>query len=119
MVHAMRYANDNTMTARNAYRAFCEQNLAEAYQVKLAEEKAQREAFEEAQYLERYFGSSSRTRFLMEEKGMSLLDACRQAEAEERQWEEDTAAWLADPANRDSEIYSDVFKDLYGFRPRF
>lgn len=27
--------------------------------------------------------------------------------------------WLADPANRDSEIYGDVFKDTYGFRPRW
>lgn len=26
-------------------------------------------------------------------------------------------AWLADPANRDAEEYSDVFKDTYGFRP--
>ena len=28
-------------------------------------------------------------------------------------------AWLADPANRYSEEYSDIFKDVYGFRPRW
>ena len=27
--------------------------------------------------------------------------------------------WLADPANRYSEEYSDIFKDVYGFRPRW
>ena len=26
-------------------------------------------------------------------------------------------AWLADPANRYSEEYSDIHKDVYGFRP--
>ena len=28
-------------------------------------------------------------------------------------------AWLADPANRYSEEYSDIYKDVYGFRPRW
>lgn len=28
-------------------------------------------------------------------------------------------AWLADPANRNSEIYSDIYKDVYGVRPRW
>lgn len=42
---------------------------------------------------------------------------------EEEQWRNSDAyaesvAWLHDPANYDSEIYSDVFKDVYGFRPR-
>ena len=27
--------------------------------------------------------------------------------------------WLADPANKDSEIYSDIYKDVYGVRPRW
>ena len=27
--------------------------------------------------------------------------------------------WLADPANRYSEEYSDIFKDVYGVRPRW
>ena len=29
------------------------------------------------------------------------------------------AAWLADPANRYSEEYSDIYKDVYGVRPRW
>ena len=28
-------------------------------------------------------------------------------------------AWLADPANRYSEEYSDIYKDVYGVRPRW
>lgn len=28
-------------------------------------------------------------------------------------------AWLADPVNRDSECYSDIHKDVYGYRPRW
>ena len=27
--------------------------------------------------------------------------------------------WLRDPANRDSEIYSDIYKDVFGVRPRW
>lgn len=27
--------------------------------------------------------------------------------------------WLADPANWDSEIYSDIYKDAHGVRPRW
>lgn len=27
--------------------------------------------------------------------------------------------WLEDPANHDSEIYSDIYKDVYGVRPRW
>lgn len=27
--------------------------------------------------------------------------------------------WLADPANRHDECYSDIYKDVYGFRPRW
>lgn len=26
--------------------------------------------------------------------------------------------WLADPANRDAEEYSDIYKEVHGFRPR-
>ena len=29
------------------------------------------------------------------------------------------ADWLANPENFDDENYSDIFKDLYGFRPRW
>lgn len=28
-------------------------------------------------------------------------------------------AWLADSANKDSEVYSDIYKDVYGVRPRW
>ena len=51
----------------------------------------------------------------------ALLEACERVrdEREELQWEQETFLWLQDPKNRDSEIYSDVFKDFYGFRPRF
>ena len=27
--------------------------------------------------------------------------------------------WLADPANRHDECYSDIYKDVYGVRPRW
>lgn len=46
-----------------------------------------------------------------------------EAMEEERMMEEELLAvnleWLADPANRDSEIYSDIYKDVYGIRPRW
>lgn len=43
---------------------------------------------------------------------------------DELKWERETEEWLRthsnDPADPNySEIYSDVFKDLYGFRPRW
>ena len=28
------------------------------------------------------------------------------------------SAWLANPANADSESFSDIFKEVYGVRPR-
>lgn len=40
-------------------------------------------------------------------------------EAEEARWLEETIAWLDDPSNWQDESYSDIFKDVYGFRPRF
>lgn len=43
-------------------------------------------------------------------------------EAEERadaEWEEWASAWLRDPANRGSENYSDIYKEMYGVRPRW
>jgi len=58
-----------------------------------------------------------RVKFLMERDGLSLLEACQAIDEEERKWREDTFAWLNDPANFDSEIYSDVYKGLYGVRP--
>ena len=32
--------------------------------------------------------------------------------------EAELLAWLADPANRQDPLYSDIFKDVHGFRPR-
>lgn len=118
---AVRYAEDKTMTAIAAYAAYCADILQVAQEEKVRKEAEQMELLEkqrEEEELVYYWGDNSRVKFLME-SGLSLVAACVQAQEEERKWEEDTAAWLADPANRDSDIYSDVFKDLYGFRPRF
>lgn len=43
---------------------------------------------------------------------------------EEEQWRNSEAyaeavEWLADPANRNDESYSDIYKDVYGHRPRW
>ena len=47
--------------------------------------------------------------------------SCRELAAEEREAAIHAAnvAWLADPANRNSECYSDIYKDTYGVRPRW
>ena len=39
------------------------------------------------------------------------------AEKAEAENEARILAWLADPANRYSEEYSDIYKDVYGVRP--
>ena len=44
--------------------------------------------------------------------------------ADELRWRKDTEEWLSKHSNNPdspnySEIYSDVFKDMYGFRPRW
>ena len=43
------------------------------------------------------------------------------AEKAEAEWLERSLAWLHDPANRTlyPEIYWDVYKDVYGIRPRW
>ena len=41
------------------------------------------------------------------------------AEVAEAENEARLLAWLADPANRYSEEYSDIYKDVYGVRPRW
>lgn len=43
---------------------------------------------------------------------------------EDEQWRNSdsyarTLAWLEDPANWDDPCYSDIYKDVHGFRPRF
>ena len=40
------------------------------------------------------------------------------AERREAQVMADLMAWLSDPANADSADYSDIYKDVYGVRPR-
>ena len=40
------------------------------------------------------------------------------AEKREAEVLAELTAWLADPANRYSEEYSDIYKDVYGVRPR-
>ena len=42
------------------------------------------------------------------------------AEAERLALEEERKIlrWLADPANRADPLYSDIYKDVHGFRPR-
>ncbi len=49
------------------------------------------------------------------EVGYSLFDLCDEVEGVTARLK----AWLADPANECSPEYSDVFKDVYGFRPRW
>lgn len=39
-------------------------------------------------------------------------------ERREAQVEADLRDWLANPANANSEEYSDIFKEVYGVRPR-
>lgn len=41
------------------------------------------------------------------------------AEVAEAENEARILAWLADPVNRYSEEYSDIYKDIYGVRPRW
>lgn len=41
------------------------------------------------------------------------------AEVAEAENEARILAWLTDPANRYSEEYSDIYKDVYGVRPRW
>ena len=48
----------------------------------------------------------------------SAIDAF-QREAREAQREHELIAWLATPAARECPEYSDIFKDVYGFRPRW
>ena len=73
--------------------------------------------FYENEYYESLYGESSRVGWLMEDKGLSLIEAVKQIAEEEKKWREETYEWLSDPKNYDSEIYSDIYKEYYGFRP--
>lgn len=64
---------------------------------------------------------------IAEEMDMMYDEMVISPELEAQEAEEEAAAdllreqreWLADPKNRDSEIYSDIYKDVYGVRPRW
>ena len=42
-----------------------------------------------------------------------------EAERRDREVEMKLRRWLADPANRVDPLYSDIYKDVHGFRPRW
>ena len=48
-----------------------------------------------------------------------VIEAAEKEKAMEDEILRQNLAWLADPANRKSEIYSDIYKDVYGVRPRW
>lgn len=64
---------------------------------------------------------------IAEEMDMMCDEMVISPELEAQEAEEAAAAdllreqreWLADPKNRGSEIYSDIYKDVYGVRPRW
>lgn len=47
------------------------------------------------------------------------IEAAEAEKAKEEEILQQNLQWLADPANRNSEIYSDIYKDVYGVRPRW
>lgn len=51
----------------------------------------------------------------------AYLAEVAKAEAERLALEEERKIlrWLADPANRADPLYSDIYKDVHGFRPRW
>lgn len=54
---------------------------------------------------------------------LTAADLWFMVDYEEEQWRNSEAyqnalEWLADPANRSDENYSDIYKDVYGVRPR-
>lgn len=51
----------------------------------------------------------------------AYLAEVAKAEAERLALEEERKIlrWLADPANRVDPLYSDIYKDVHGFRPRW
>lgn len=48
-----------------------------------------------------------------------MIEAAEAEAALEDEILQQNLEWLADPANRNSEIYSDIYKDVYGVRPRW
>jgi hypothetical protein len=47
------------------------------------------------------------------------IEAMEEERAKEEELLNANLEWLANPANWDSEIYSDIYKDVYGVRPRW
>jgi len=109
MVRANRYVTSTALDV-NAY-------LEQFHSDEVIERHLQEQAEQEALWLEDQYGENSRTHWLMENDGLSLIDACIQVDVEEANWRKETFAWLQDPKNQSSEIYSDVYKDYYGVRP--
>lgn len=53
------------------------------------------------------------------EAAMACAEAEAEAEVERMDWEDELREALRDAADaEDWDLYSDLFKDLYGFRPR-
>ena len=48
-----------------------------------------------------------------------VIEAAEAEAAREDEIRRQNLEWLVDPANQDSEIYSDIYKDVYGVRPRW
>lgn len=48
-----------------------------------------------------------------------VIEAAEEEAAREDEILRENMEWLRDPANWDSEIYSDIYKDVYGVRPRW
>lgn len=46
------------------------------------------------------------------------LESLEELEAR-RQWESEMISWLATPEAKEDVNYSDIFKDVYGVRPRW
>lgn len=48
-----------------------------------------------------------------------VIEAAEAEAAREDEILRQNLEWLADPANKNSELYSDIYKDVYGVRPRW
>jgi len=63
--------------------------------------------------------SRSTVEYYMNKHNCGVVEAVELYSQSEQRITESNMAWLADPANWGSEIYSDIYKDTYGFRPRW
>lgn len=111
MNKAVRFSNASKLAKDlNAYYASV------IFDAEYEQEKAMEDFWAEEEYDYEY-GKYSRVALLQETEGKSLLEAVDQVAQEEAEWKASTYAWLQDPKNFDSELYSDIFKDYYGYRP--